>query len=89
MDKRRSTIGYLFTLTKQLVSWKSTLQSTVAFSTTKAKYMANTKAVKEVIWFNGLLKDLGVGQKQLDVYSDSQCYSFSKEPSLSRTEEAH
>ena len=34
--------------------------------------MAITKAVKEAIWLHGLLKDLGVGQKQLELYSDSQ-----------------
>ena len=28
--------------------------------------------MKEAIWLHGLLKDLGVGQKQLEVYSDSQ-----------------
>lgn len=72
LDKRRSTTGYLFTLAKAPVSWKSTLQSTVALSTTEAEYMAITEAVKEAIWLHGLLKDLGVGQKQLEVYSDSQ-----------------
>ena len=34
--------------------------------------MAIAEAVKEAIWLHGLLKELGVGQKQLDVYSDSQ-----------------
>ena len=33
--------------------------------------MAITEVVKEVIWLHGLLKDLGVDQKQLEVYSDS------------------
>jgi len=28
--------------------------------------------VKEAIWLHGLLKDLGVGQKQLELYSNSQ-----------------
>jgi len=72
LDKRQSTTDYLFTLAKAPVSWKSTLQSTVALSTTEGEYMAITEAVKETIWLHGLLKDLGVGQKQLEVYSDSQ-----------------
>ena len=61
LHKRRSTIGYVFTLAKALVSWKSTLQSIVALSTMEAEYMAITKAVKEEIWLQGLLDDLGVG----------------------------
>ena len=70
--KRRSTTGYVFTLAKAPVSWKSTLQSTVALSTMEAKYIAITEAVKEAIWLQGLLDDLGVGQKQVTVFCDSQ-----------------
>ena len=61
LDKLRSTTGYVFTLAKALVSWKSTLQSIVALSMMEAEYMAITEAVKEAIWLQGLLDDLGVG----------------------------
>jgi hypothetical protein len=44
----------------------------MALSTTKAEYMAVTEAIKEAIWLYELLKDLGVGQKHLVVYCDSQ-----------------
>jgi len=71
LDKQRSTTVYWFTLAKAPVSWKSTLQSMVALSTIEAEYMTITKDVKEAIWLHVLLKDLGVGQKQLEVYSDS------------------
>ena len=50
LDKRRSTTGYVFTIANAPVSWKSTLQSTVALSTTEAEYMAITEAAKEAIW---------------------------------------
>ena len=35
----------------------------MALSTTEAEYMAITEVVKEAIWLQGLLDDLGVGQK--------------------------
>ena len=40
LDKCRSTTGYVFTLLQALVSWRFTLQSTMALSKTKAEYMA-------------------------------------------------
>ncbi|GKB79940.1 retrotransposon protein, putative, ty1-copia subclass, partial [Tanacetum coccineum] len=43
-----------------VVSWKEMLQHVVALSTTEAKYMALTEAVKEAIWLRGLLEELGV-----------------------------
>ena len=61
LDKHRSTTGCLFTLARALVSWKSSLQSTVALFTTEVEYMAVTEAVKEANWLKGMLEDLGVG----------------------------
>ena len=72
LDKRRSTTGYVFTLAKGPVSWRSTLQSTVALSTTEAEYMAVTEAFKEAIWLHGLIEDLGIVQEHVDVHCDSQ-----------------
>ena len=43
----------------------------MALSTTEAEYLAITEAVKEAIWLQGLLDDLGVGQKQVTVFCDS------------------
>ncbi|KAE8730408.1 BTB/POZ domain-containing protein NPY2 [Hibiscus syriacus] len=72
LDKRRSTTGYVFTFTKAPVSWKSTLQSTVALSTTEAEYMSITEVVKEAIWLQGLFGELGMEQKHIKVHCDSQ-----------------
>ena len=60
IDKRRSTIRYVFTLSQAPVdvrftlsqapvSWRSILQSTVALSTIGAEYMAMTEVMKEAI----------------------------------------
>ncbi|GJX90903.1 retrovirus-related pol polyprotein from transposon TNT 1-94 [Tanacetum coccineum] len=72
LDKRSSITGYVFTLAKAPITWKSTLQSTTALSTTKAEYMAMTKVVKEAIWLQGLLGELGISQKFVTMHSDSQ-----------------
>ncbi|XP_028079579.1 enolase 2-like [Camellia sinensis] len=75
LDKRRSTTGYLFTLAKGPVSWRSTLQSTVALSTTEAECMAVTEAFKEAIWLHGLIEDLGIVQKHVEVFCDIPWYA--------------
>ena len=36
LDKRPSTTGYVFTLLRALINWKSTLQSTVTLSIIEA-----------------------------------------------------
>ncbi|KAG8492742.1 hypothetical protein CXB51_010463 [Gossypium anomalum] len=72
LDKRRSTTGYVFTLAGGPISWKFTLQSTVALSTTKAEYIAVIEAVKEAIWLQGVVKTLGLVQEHINVYCDSQ-----------------
>ena len=72
LDKRRSTTGYVFTMAGGPVSWRSTLQSTVALSTTEAEYMAVTEAFKEAIWLHGLINDLGISQEHITVLCDSQ-----------------
>nr|GEX59404.1 putative ribonuclease H-like domain-containing protein [Tanacetum cinerariifolium] len=72
LDKQKSTTGYVFTLARALVSWKSTLQSTTALSTTKAAYMAMIEAVKEASWLQGLLGELEISQKFVTMHFDSQ-----------------
>ena len=49
LDKRWSTTRYVFTLSQAAMSWCCTLQSTIALSTTEAKYMALIQAIKEMI----------------------------------------
>jgi len=50
LDKRQSTMGYVFTLSQASESWCSTLQSTVILSTTiEAEFMALSEAINEAI----------------------------------------
>ena len=59
-DRRRSLTRYVFTLSSYAISWKATLHSTVALSTTETEYMAVTEAVKEAIWLRRLFGELGL-----------------------------
>ena len=72
IDNRRSTTGYVFMLVGGHVSWKSTLQATVALSTTEVEYMAATEAAKEALWLKGLIKELGILQGGVPLLCDSQ-----------------
>ena len=64
--------GYLFTLEDCAVSWKATLQATVALSTTEVEYMAISEAVKEVIWVRQLVGELVQEEQEIVIYCDSQ-----------------
>ena len=80
LNRRRSLIGYVFILCGSVISWKATLQSTIALSTIKVEYMVVTKtwymvtieAVKEAIWFKALVGNLGLQQELTLVYCDRQ-----------------
>ena len=55
-----------------MISWKSSLQSAVALSTTEAEFMAITEAVKESIWLKGLLEDFGFSHGAVKIWCNSQ-----------------
>jgi hypothetical protein len=55
LDERRLTTGYMFTLARGPICWKSMTQSTVAMSTTKAECMVVVDATKEALWLTGLV----------------------------------
>jgi len=52
-------MGYVFILSQVPVSWHSILQSTISLFSTEAEYIAMTEAMKEAIWLQELLNDLG------------------------------
>jgi hypothetical protein len=72
LDKRRSITGYVFSFGGCAISWKASLQATVALSTTEAEYMAITEAVKEAIWLRGLFSEIYGKMQVVTVYCDSQ-----------------
>lgn len=48
-DDSKPISGYVFNLNGGAVSWKSSNQATVAYSTTEAKYIAASEAAKEAV----------------------------------------
>ena len=72
LDKRRSLMGYVFTIRGCAVSWKASLQATVALSTTEAEYMAISEACKEAIWLRGLYTELCGVSSCITIYCNSQ-----------------
>ncbi|KAG8482631.1 hypothetical protein CXB51_024131 [Gossypium anomalum] len=70
-NRRRSLTGYVFTIGGCVISWKATLETTVALSTTEAEYMAITEACKEAIWLKGLFSELNEDLQISTVFCDS------------------
>jgi hypothetical protein len=76
LDDKRSTMGYVFTLTRGPICWKSMVQSTVAMSMIEAEYMAVAEAAKEALWLTWLVKELGIPQGGVRLNCDSQSVSI-------------
>ena len=88
-DDRKSIGGYTFLLNGAAICWQSKKQPTVALSSTEAEYMALTQAVKESIWLQAILDDLGA-RKHLEeirtINIDNQgAIALAKKPAVPRT----
>ncbi|KAG8909153.1 hypothetical protein FRC01_007101, partial [Tulasnella sp. 417] len=59
LDTRKSTTGYFLKMGTGAISWSSKKQTSVAWSSTEAEYIAASTAGQEVVWMRGLLKELG------------------------------
>ena len=62
----------IFTIAGFAVSQKTSLQATVALSTTEAEYMAISEACKEAIWLRGLNSKLCQVTSCITIHCDSQ-----------------
>ena len=71
IDNRKSTTGFVFTLSGTAISWTSNLQKIIILSTIEAEYVIATKAGKEMIWLHGFLNELGKKQEIGILYSNS------------------
>ena len=74
LDDFRSQSGFVFCLNGGAVSWRSSKQDTVAYSTTEAEYIAASDAAKEAVWIKNFIFRLGVIPSitnPVDVYCDN------------------
>ena len=71
-DTRRSTTGYVFTLSGGAISWNAKRQITVAMSTAESEYMAASAATKEALWLSSLLGSLGRTATTVPILTDNQ-----------------
>jgi len=57
-DDRHSTTGVVFSYAKNLITWFSKQQITVALLTAESEYISLFEATKEAIWLRQLLTDI-------------------------------
>ncbi|KAH7284742.1 hypothetical protein KP509_34G068500 [Ceratopteris richardii] len=60
----QSTSGYLYMLSGAAVVWKSKKQDRVTLSSTEAKYVSMTLALKEGLWLQTLLEETKLMPRQ-------------------------
>lgn len=61
---RKSTLGYIFCLGTNIISWSSRKQRSIALSSAQAEYIAAADAACEAIWLRRILKDLMFEQQE-------------------------
>ena len=62
-DDHKSTSGYVFLAAGGAITWKSKKQTTIALSSTKAEYIALSKAAQEACWLRNLFEELSYPQE--------------------------
>jgi hypothetical protein len=73
IDDRKSTMGVVFFLGDNLVTWSAQKQKTVALSSCEAEYVAASTAACQGIWLNRLVKNLsGRAQPKFKLLIDNQ-----------------
>jgi hypothetical protein len=69
---RRSITGHFVKLAGGAILWLSQAQSTVALSSTEAKYMGLADCARQILWIRSLLAKLGLKPGKLPICADNQ-----------------
>ena len=70
-SNRKSIFGYVIMLEENILSFKSKKQEIVAQSTCEAEYIALAYGIKETLWIEHILTEVGIGFKVSTVYCDN------------------
>ena len=70
-DIRKSRSGFVIYLNGGPIAWNSTLQKTIAMSTTESELYAMYDGVNQVLWFRELLNELGFVQDPITCHEDN------------------
>lgn len=71
-ETRRSTTGYVYFLGSAPTSWYSKLQHCVATSTAESEYYALCECAKHSLWYQNILKELGINHRCTKIFVDNQ-----------------
>jgi len=66
---RRSIGGYTLLLNRAAICWNSKKQATVALSSGEGEYMTLTQALKESLWLESILQDLGARKHMEEIHN--------------------
>ena len=75
VDTKKSTSGYIFTLTGGAISWKSSKQTVTASSTMQEEFVACYEATGQATWLKNFIPGLRVVDSisgPLTLYCDNQ-----------------
>lgn len=72
LDKRRSTSGFVFTMSGGAISWNSKRQATVTLSSTEAELISAVICIQEAIWLRSLNKEIFDMNDGIKIYLDNK-----------------
>ncbi|KAI5443690.1 hypothetical protein KIW84_012372 [Lathyrus oleraceus] len=67
----KSTSGNCQFLGKNLISWASKRQSTIAFSTAEAEYISASLCTTQMLWMKNQLEDLQIFESNVHIFCDN------------------
>jgi hypothetical protein len=92
IDIEKFNLGYIFLLTKRVVSWRSTKQTIVVLSTMEEKFIACYEATTHVIWLRNFISGLKVINsisRPITIYCDNSTIVFFSKNNKSESQNKH